>query len=339
MSIEENIPLSRHTTFRLGGPARYFAVAKTEDELVQLISYATEQGLAYVVIGGGSNIIGRDEGFDGLVIQMGITGFEVEEDTDESCTITLGAGENWDDVVARTVGMNLSGIEAMSGIPGTVGGTPVQNVGAYGQEISDTLVRLLAYDTLKHRYVWLNNQDCHFSYRESIFRSEQSGRYCIARVTLKLSKQLPHPPFYESLQTYLDSQEITDYTPSAIRAAVLSIRKEKLPPVAQVASAGSFFKNAIVEASQLAHLRETFPDIPSYALKDGRFKVPSGWLIDTAQLKGYTSHGIRVYEKNALVLVNESATHYSQLAQTRQEIIDRIKAMFDIVLEQEPLEL
>jgi UDP-N-acetylmuramate dehydrogenase len=339
MEIHTNIPLKNYTTMRLGGSARFMTEVHTPEEVVEVCRNAHSQQLAMFVLGGGSNVIVRDKGFNGIVIRNRIPGFETIADEPSHTTIKIGAGENWDEVVRRSVEINLSGIEAMSAIPGTAGAAPVQNVGAYGQEIADTLVSLEAYDNATDSLVTLLNEDCHFSYRHSIFRGEASGRYVILSITLKLYKEAPQPPFYAALQKYFDEHDITLYTPQIIRDAVIAIRTEKLPDPKLTPNTGSFFKNAIVEDWQLTDLRKEYPDIPTYDMPDGRFKVPTGWLIEQAGFKGKTLHGMRVHDKNALVLINESAQSYSDLAAARDEIIGTVRDQFRIMIEQEPLEL
>jgi UDP-N-acetylmuramate dehydrogenase len=339
MDIHTNIPLKNYLTMKLGGNARFMTDATTPEELAAACKNARVNGVPFFILGSGSNVIASDSGFAGIIIRNRIPGFEVIEDTPSTTTIKIGAGENWDETVAKTVEMGLSGIEAMSAIPGTVGAAPVQNVGAYGQEIADTLVRLEAYDSEEDRFVALQNSDCGFSYRHSIFRGEHAGRYAITNVTLTLYKTAPQPPFYEAVQKYFDEQGITLFTPRTVRDAVIAIRKEKLPDPKERPNTGSFFKNAIVEEWQLAELQKTWPDIPYYDLGDKRVKVPTGWLIEQVGLKGQLLHGMRVHDKNALVLINESASGYSDLASARNEIIGKVRDTFRVVIEQEPLEI
>lgn len=324
---------------KLGGNARFMTEVRTPEEVVEAYRNAKAQSLPVFVLGGGSNVIAKDEGFNGLIIRMRIPGFSVIADDLNSTTIQIGAGEEWDSVVKRTVDMRLSGIEAMSAIPGTAGAAPVQNVGAYGQEIADTLVSLVAYDTQADSFVTLLNENCEFSYRQSIFRDSQIGRYIIVSITLKLSKNLPQPPFYDALQAYFDQHDVHIFTQETIRNAVIDIRSSKLPDPKLLPNSGSFFKNAIVEDWQLADLKNANPDMPTYDMGDGRFKVPSGWLIEQAGLKGQVLHGIRVNDKNAVVLINESATGYHDLAEARNEIINTVRDKFKIQIEQEPLEV
>ena len=339
MDVMTNISLKQYTTMKLGGEARYMATADSASDVVSLYRNARKENLPIFVLGGGSNVITHDEVFEGIVLLNKIKGFEVISETDETTDVKIGAGEVWDEVVEKAIELGLQGIEAMSGIPGTAGAAPVQNVGAYGQEIADTLISLEAYDSKTDTIVTISADECDFSYRNSIFRDKEKGRYCILNITLRLNKAEPKPPYYASLQRYIDKNDIREVNLSVIRVAVLNIRSEKLPDPAELPSAGSFFKNALVEKWKLEELQKEYSDIPNYAMSDGRYKIPTGWLIDKAGLRGYRSHGMRVYEKNALVLVNDSATGYDDLAAIREEIVQIVFDKFGIKIEQEPLEL
>ena len=339
MDVMTNISLKQYTTMKLGGETRFMATADSPDDVVSLYRNARKENLPIFVLGGGSNVITHDEIFEGIVLLNKIKGFEVISETDETTDVKIGAGEVWDEVVEKAIGLGLQGVEAMSGIPGTAGAAPVQNVGAYGQEIADTLISLEAYDSKTDTIVTISADECDFSYRNSIFRDKEKGRYCILNITLRLNKAEPKPPYYASLQKYIDENDIREVNLSVIRVAVLNIRSEKLPDPAELPSAGSFFKNALVEKWKLEELQREYSDIPNYAMSDGRYKIPTGWLIDKAGLRGYRSHGMRVYEKNALVLVNDSATGYDDLAAIREEIVQIVFDKFGIKIEQEPLEL
>ena len=339
MDIHTNIPLKNFTTMKLGGPARFMVDVRTTDELVTVYRNARSKNLPIFILGGGSNVIAKDEGFPGLVIRIRIPGFETINDDVSTTTIKVGAGESWDQTVKRTVDMRLSGMEALSMIPGTVGGAPVQNIGAYGQEVSETITSLEAYDSKTDTMVTLTNEQCKFSYRNSIFRSTETGRYIITSVTFKLYKSAPQPPFYDALQAYFDQHGIAMFTQQIIRDAVIAIRSEKLPDPSTTPNTGSFFKNAIIENWQLAELTTKYPDIKTYEMGDGRIKVPTGWLIEKVGLKGQLLHGMRVHDKNALVLINESASGYADLAAARDEIIGKVRDTFRIQIEQEPLEI
>ena len=339
MDVMTNVSLKQYTTMKLGGETRFMVTADSSGDVVSLYRNAKNENLSIFVLGGGSNVITHDEVFEGIVLLNKIKGFEIISETNETTDVKIGAGEVWDEVVEKAIGLGLQGIEAMSGIPGTAGAAPVQNVGAYGQEIADTLISLEAYDSKTDTIVTISADECDFSYRNSIFRDKEKGRYCILNITLRLNKAEPKPPYYASLQRYIDENDIREVNLSVIRVAVLNIRSEKLPDPAELPSAGSFFKNALVEKWKLEELQREYSDIPNYAMSDGRYKIPTGWLIDKAGLRGYRSHGMRVYEKNALVLVNDSATGYDDLAAIREEIVQIVFDKFGIKIEQEPLEL
>ncbi|MFZ2544441.1 MAG: UDP-N-acetylmuramate dehydrogenase [Candidatus Saccharimonadales bacterium] len=339
MNIQTNIPLSTMTTMRLGGTASYVADITSIEELQQIYLNSAKLKLPVYIIGGGSNLIVHDDGFAGVIAHMKIPGIEIEEDNEETTTISAGAGVIWDDLVKFSVDRTLAGIEAMSGIPGTVGAAPVQNIGAYGQELADTLISLRAYDISKNTFVTLSANDCGFSYRQSVFRGNLEGKYVIVSITLKLYKIAPQPPFYDSLQQYFDDQNTTLFNVQVVRDAVLNIRAKKLPDPRILPNAGSFFKNIIVEDWKRDELLQQYPEMPSFQLDETNYKIPAGWLIDTAYLKGETIHGIKVHDDNAVVLINQSATSYEDLALAREEIIGAVRDKFRITLVQEPLEL
>lgn len=339
MEIHTDIPLKNYVTMRLGGNARFMTDAHTVEELIEVCQRAKQQSLPIHILGGGSNTLVHDEGFDGIVIRNRLPGFAILSDTNGRVTIKVGAGETWDIFVARTVDMQLSGVEALSSIPGTVGAAPVQNVGAYGQEVAETIVSVEALDLHDMTLHTLSNEDCNFSYRNSIFRSTEIGRYIITSVTFELSRVLPQPPFYKAVQEYFDKNNITIYTPQIIRDAVTAIRKDKLPDPKEHPNTGSFFKNAVIEDWLYNELKAQYPDMPAYDMPDHTHKIPTGWLIEQTGLKGQTLHGIKIHDKNALVLINESATSYADLAAARDEIIGQVRDTFRIMIEQEPLEI
>ena len=339
MNVQTNILLSTLTTMKIGGNANYVIEVTNRDELRQAYLNAKKLNLPVYVIGGGSNLIARDEGFAGVIILDKVPGITIVSDDYDSMTISGGGGEKWDDFVKFSVEHSLSGIEALSGIPGTVGAAPVQNIGAYGQELADNFVSLEAYDSQTDQFVMLGWDQCNFSYRHSIFRGSEAGRYAIYQITVKLYKKQLEPPFYESLQHRLDEQGITEFTPQIIRDNVLAIRADKLPDPTQLPNAGSFFKNAIVEQWQADPIKQEHPDAKTYDLGNGKVKIPAGWLIEAADMKGEELYGMKIHDKNAVVLINQSANSYADLANAREEIIDTVRNKFQITLEQEPLEL
>lgn len=336
MKIESHVPLSSLTTMRLGGPASQVITVTSVDELLETHHTLSEENTSYFVLGGGSNVIAQDSGFDGVIILNRIPGFETLHEDDESATIRIGAGENWDSVVARACNLKLSGIEAMSAIPGTAGATPVQNVGAYGQEIADTFLELEALDVENGELITLSKDECHFSYRNSIFKNPKTRHHIITSLTLRLRKENMRPPYYASLQNYLDEHGIKDTSPATIRKAVCAIRSIKLPDPTQIANTGSFFKNPVLTYADAQAFLRQHPDAPYFPMPDGSMKVAAGWLIEQAGLKGFHLHGMKTYEHNALVLVNEAATSMSDLEAIRDHIITTIHNTYGITLEQEP---
>jgi UDP-N-acetylmuramate dehydrogenase len=337
MDIQKNVSLQDYSTMRLGGVATYFVAVHSSDELTEALDWAITGNIPVIMVGGGSNIVWRDEGFQGLLIANQIMGYE-ERTEDGNYYITVGAGENWDGVVARTVKKSLTGIEALSLVPGTAGATPIQNVGAYGQEIASTLVSVDAYDIQKRQYVTLPNNALGFDYRTSIFKTSARGRYFITAITLRLRHGNPQPPFYRALEQYLTEHDVKKYTPQTVRSAVIAIRESKLPDPELIANNGSFFANPIVDPEQLTTIQANYPDIPNWPTADGRIKLPAAWLVEKAGFKGIhdAETGMATWPQQALVLVNEHATSTSQLLAFRQKIIDKVQELFGLTLEQEP---
>ncbi len=320
---------------RLGGVARALVIVRSKQDLHDAVLWARERNLPILPLGGGSNVIFSD-GYPGLVIINKIAGYDVIADDETTTTIRVGSGEAWDDVVARTVSAGLHGLEMLSAIPGTAGATPVQNVGAYGAAISQTFVELEAYDSKTDAFVILDKKACKFSYRDSMFKGPGDKRYIIVNLTFALHKSNPEPPFYPSLQEYLDAHNITTYTPQSIREAVIAIRARKLPDPNKVANTGSFFINPILEREAAQKVLAKFPDAPHWDLKSGRVKFSAGWLIEQAGMRGYHAHGMKTYENHALVLINEHAKSYDDLLAFKNEIVTKVEATFGITLRQEP---
>jgi UDP-N-acetylmuramate dehydrogenase len=338
MNITQNEPLKNHSTMRLGGTAAYYTEVSDRHELVEAVTWAEQNNVPLLMIGDGSNIVWKDEGFPGLLVVNKIMRFEEQMEDDENYYVTVGAGENWDDVVRRTVEKGMTGIEALSLIPGTAGATPVQNVGAYGQEIANTLVSVEAYDTQTKQFVTIPGIDCAFGYRTSRFKTSDRGRFLITAVTLHLLKSSPRPPFYKALQAYFDENNIATATPGVTRDAVIAIRQSKLPDPAQVANNGSFFANPIIDEGEFIQLQADHPGIPGWPLGDGTVKIPAAWLLEQAGFKDHhdPETGMGTWPAQPLVLVNERAQTTAQLLTFRQRILDTVQQKFGITLEQEP---
>lgn len=339
MNIVPNVSLANYSTMRLGGIADFLVEIHDRAELAEAFEWARVKSLPTIMIGGGSNIFWQDAGFHGLVMVNKIMEYSDHTEDAESHYLTIGAGENWDSVVARAVQAGLTGIEALSLIPGTAGATPVQNVGAYGQDISQTLVSVEVFDTTTGQPAILPNEACGFGYRTSKFKGEFRGRYFITGITLNLRAGNPLPPYYGAVQTYLEANPSNQpITPAVIRQAVVAIRTAKLPDVERVANNGSFFANPIVSEDTLVALRANNPTLLCWPLKGGGAKIPAAWLIEQTGFKDYHDEatGMATWPRQPLVLVNESAKTTSDLLAFRDKITAAVQAKFGIPLTQEP---
>jgi UDP-N-acetylmuramate dehydrogenase len=338
MTITKEANLGHYSTMGLGGTAAYKTEVVSRDEVVKAYQWAKQSKLPVIMIGGGSNIIWGDEGFNGLLIVNKIPGYEIYQEDEANFYITVGAGEPWDSVVERSVAAGLSGIEALSLIPGSAGGTPIQNVGAYGQEIADTLTMVEVFDTQKGDFASIAAADCGFSYRDSRFKSTERGRYLVIGITLHLTKTNPQPPFYPSVQAYFDQKGIAEPKPSDLRAAVVAIRSAKLPDPAVIKNTGSFFGNPIVTKEQFDTLNSQFPNLPNWPLSDGTIKLSAAWMIEQAGFKDIhdPETGMSTWPTQPLVLVNEKARKTADLLAFKEKIVTTVQTKFGIILVQEP---
>lgn len=335
--LEENVKISSLTTMKIGGPARYVAEVEETDDVPKFLDFAKEKNLPVFILGGGANIVARDEGFPGVVLKSRIRGFEVVAQTTREITVRVGGGEVLDDIVKILCERGYTGMEGLTSIPGTMGAAPVQNVGAYGQEIEQVLVKVECYDMHERKMVEFSHDECKFDYRESIFNfGPEAGRYFITHVVLKLKKGEMKPPFYTSLQRYLEEHNIKDYSPESIRFAVAQVREMKMPDLRFEASAGSFFKNIYLSDEEAEKAKERGIEVWR---ERGQNIVNSGWLIQHAGLSGRTFYGVRVSEKASLILINDSARSYSDLARARERIVWAVEKKFGFRLEQEPVEM
>lgn len=342
MEFQQNVPLAAYTTFEIGGPAAWFAEALTEADIETAVAFAIERGLRLFVLGGGSNVLVSDSGFDGLVLHIALRGMEQQRSL-----LSIAAGEDWDAFVARTVDTGLAGVECLSGIPGTVGGTPVQNVGAYGQEVSRTIRRVRAYDRLERRWLNLANADCGFAYRRSRFnQGADRDRFIVSRVTYELRPDAPASIGYADLQRHFAAQGIANPSLRQVRAAVLAIRLGKgmviTPDNPERRSAGSFFKNPIVPASSLARIAAAVhvpeADVPRYPAADGEVKVPAAWLLERAGfVKGYRRGAVAVSSRHTLALTNQGGASAADVTALRDAIQRRVCELFAVTLEPEPV--
>jgi UDP-N-acetylmuramate dehydrogenase len=337
MLIRPNVPLAPLTTLGVGGPARGFAEVTTEAEIVPAVRFARSQKLPLFVLGGGSNLVVADEGFPGLVLKLAMA--DVSLDGHE---LKAGAGCDWDTVVAQAVEAGCAGLECLSGIPGTVGATPVQNVGAYGQEVSETIAEVRAIDLLTLEPVCLTNRDCRFAYRSSLFNTTERERYIIVQVTFSLHPGGEPCLRYADLQRHFADRDQPP-TLAEVRSAVREIRHRKamliVPGEDDARSAGSFFKNPIVTDSTYDRLHaEAGTELPSYPAGDGLRKLSAAWLVEHAGFtKGYTRGAAGISSKHSLAIVNRGGAAAADILALKDEILLGVREKFGVELQPEPV--
>jgi len=338
MFIQDNVPLQAFSTMRLGGNAAYLSEVNERAELPRLVEWAKERDLPIIMIGDGSNIVWSDKGFPGLVLVNRLMGFEVQTIDDDTAYFTICGGENWDSVVERCVQQGYGGVAELSLIPGTAGATPVQNVGAYGREIRETLVTLEAYDLVENKFVNIPSGDCGFGYRTSRFKTTDKGRFLITSITLMLRREKPTRPYYEAVDRYFSEHDITEPSVQDVRDAVITIRSAKLPDPKLVANNGSFFANPVIDSTQLTQLLADYPEIKYWRNEDDSIKLSAAWLIEQTGFKDVHDDetGMATWPKQPLVLVNENANSTADLLAFKQKIVDTVQAKFGVTLEQEP---
>ena len=347
-SASRDVQLADFTTLRLGGPARAFVRASTDDELIAAVRAADDAGEPLLILGGGSNLVVSDDGYDGTVVQVATRGISRDAGPGE---LTVAAGEDWDAVVARTVAEHLAGLECLSGIPGLAGATPIQNVGAYGQEVADTITAVRVYDRVTRAVLTKPADQCGFGYRTSVFKHDQAHRFVVLGVTFRLAAQTRSMPVrYAELAAALGVAPGEQADSTEVRSAVIELRQRKGmvidPADPDTRSAGSFFLNPIVDPATLARVeaaaQATYgPDItvPRFPAGDSQVKIPAAWLIERAGFtKGYSlGDGARISTKHTLALVNSgSATTASLMALARQ-IRDGVRDAFSVTLAAEPV--
>lgn len=322
MEIKENVDNSQYSTFRIGGKFKYFVEINSIEELNLVYAIAKKKleyrNLPILIVGGGSNSIFSNEILNVLALHIKILGFQVLNEDDEFIEIKVGAGENFDDLIFKTVELGLAGLESLSAIPGTVGATPVQNVGAYGVEVADVVVSLEVFDLTDGKIKTLSNTDCQFGYRDSIFKNEAKGKYIITGVVFKLKK-------------IKNNQDLIKK-----RNEIINTRWSKLPKPNEIPNVGSFFKNPIVSNEIAKKILQEYPEAKFYPTNENQTKIPAGWLIEQAGLKGKSFGNISVYDKNALILINNGKATKDELIKTKDKIIEIVKNKFNITLELEP---
>lgn len=345
MLLQENVALAPLTTFQIGGPARFFVEADSPAVVQEAVTFASSRNLPLFVLGGGSNLLVADAGWPGLVLRISISGFDQLTEDEGRTLVEVGAGESWDSVVSRTVAANCAGIECLSGIPGSVGGTPVQNVGAYGQEVSDIIESVQVFDLKDNQVRELCREGCGFGYRSSIFNTTERGRFIILKVTYALTPG--GAPFlrYSDLKRYFEDKESTP-TLAETREAVRQIRARKGMLIVQgdpdCRSAGSFFKNPVLSFEQHKDLKDRAAKnglaIPSYPALEQRHKVSAAWLVEHAGFRcGYALGQAGISSKHALAIVNRGGATAAEVLTLKHQIQTRVEYVWGVRLEPEPV--
>jgi len=344
MTIQEHVPLAPLTTLQVGGKARYLVEAAREDEVREAVGFAHRKALPLFVLGGGSNLVVADAGWPGLVVKIAIGGI-TQQKQGGTVLFDAGAGLDWDQFVAQAVASDCAGVECLSGIPGSVGGTPVQNVGAYGQEVSETIEFIRAFDVNAGRIVVLPEAACGFRYRTSIFNSTERGRYNMQRVAYRLTTGGAPSLKYADLRNHFAA---TGNSPSLaqVRSAVRQTRQSKgmliVPGDADSHSAGSFFKNPVLSETEYHELTSRAElkglNIPSYPALDAQHKVSAAWLVEHSGFtKGLTLGEAGISRKHALALINTGSSRAADIVRLKEKIQQGVEEEWGIVLETEPV--
>jgi UDP-N-acetylmuramate dehydrogenase len=332
MIFQKNVNLSSYTTFRIDAHAEFFAAFSDTEQLISLLSEIKNSSIT--ILGGGSNML-LTKDITGYVLRNEIVGITIEEETPETVLLKVGGGVVWHDFVMYTIENNYFGLENLSLIPGSVGASPMQNIGAYGIEIKDCFEKLDALEIQTKTVHSFNHEKCEFGYRESVFKRKLKGQYIITYVYFRLHKNGSLNTSYGAINAELTSRGITIPTIKEVSEAVISIRKSKLPDPKELGNAGSFFKNPVVPVSVFESIKSNFPKVPSYFVNEENVKIPAGWLIETAGWKGKRIGNCGVHTKQALVIVNYGSATGKEVFELSQAIIDDIYNKFSIQLERE----
>ena len=333
MKIQQNYSLKKYNTFGIAAKARCFASFSSENELTELLESDICKTEKLFILGGGSNIL-LTQDFDGIVLANTIKGIEVLAEDEYSTIIEVGAGEVWHDFVLWSIHKNLSGIENLALIPGLVGASPMQNIGAYGLEVKDVITEVHFIEIESGEQKIMNNNDCQFGYRDSIFKHKLKEKVVITKVIYKLSKTPLNKTTYGAIEEELKNLNLAA-NPATIAKAVINIRSRKLPNPAELGNSGSFFKNPIIETSQFEELKKEFPEMVGYKVSETETKIAAGWLIDNAGLKGYRKADAGVHKNQALVLVNYGNATGLEIINLAKEIQEVVKEKYGIQIEPE----
>jgi UDP-N-acetylmuramate dehydrogenase len=342
MEIQQNLSLAPWTTLGIGGPAQFFAQAQSEDDLLDALAFANARGLPVFILGGGSNLLVADSGYPGLVIRIEIQGPIVRREH----AFHVPAGTPWDHFVTHICTLGLSGIECLAGIPGLTGGAPIQNIGAYGQEVAQTIASVRAYDRLERQFVTLDRTACRFAYRESLFNTTARGRYVVTEVAFTFDPAARPNLTYADLRSFAAAIEHPP-TPLEVAETVKVIRHRKgmllVPGEPDCRSAGSFFKNPIVAPESVDRIAATLgvpaESVPRYPAPHGRIKLPAAWLLEKAGFhKGYVFGEAGISSRHTLALINRGHATFADIVHLRELIVGSVLDRFGIALEQEPVE-
>ena len=329
MNIQENISLKNYNTFGVSVNAKRFVSVISFYHLQQLLKIEKD----FFLISGGSNML-LTKNIENLVLHIDIKGISIDKEDDDFVYITVNAGENWHEFVLWCISQNFGGIENLSLIPGNVGTCPIQNIGAYGTEVKDTITKVEALEIETGKLHIFSNAECNFGYRNSVFKNELKGKFVLTSVSFKLTKK-NHKlnTSYGAIETELQHNNISNPTIKDVSNAVIAIRKSKLPDPKEIGNSGSFFKNPVISKNEFDKLQAKFPNIPSYMISEKEVKVPAGWLIEQAGFKGKRFGETGVHEKQALVLVNHGNATGKEIYELAKKIQETVLKMFNINLE------
>jgi len=334
MNLQQNISLRPYNTFGISARAKYFSTFSSIEDLKEILDSQSPLRNSQLILGGGSNIL-LTKDFDGIVLKNELKGIEIVKEDAGHIYIKAGAGENWHQFVLYCVNNNYAGVENLSLIPGNVGASPMQNIGAYGVEIKDVFYELEAFHREEKNIEKFSLQDCQFGYRESVFKSKFKNQFVITSVTYRLNKQPSFNTSYGAINQELERMGAKELSIRAISQAVINIRSSKLPDPKQIGNAGSFFKNPIITNDQFDQLKKQFPSIVAFPSGSDHTKLAAGWLIEQCGWKGYRKGDAGCYPKQALVLVNYGNANGSEIFQLSEEIIQSVQKKFTVSLERE----
>jgi len=334
MKVQENTSLKKFNTFGIDVQAKYFSAFATIEELHELLDHKHFKKSTTLILGGGSNVL-FTKNYNGLVVKNELKGIKKVKEDEHHVYVQVGAGENWHRFVLYCIENNLAGVENLSLIPGNVGASPMQNIGAYGVEIKDVFYYLDAYHLKDKKLHTFSLNDCELGYRDSIFKRKYKGEFVITNVTYRLNKQPDFNISYGAIKDELEKMSVHELSIKAISQAVINIRSSKLPDPAAIGNAGSFFKNPTIPRIDFDLLKNKFPNMIGYDAPNSNVKVAAGWLIEQCGWKGYRKGDAGCYDKQALVLVNYGDAKGKEIYNLSEEILKSVKEKFSIVLERE----